>query len=73
MRTGVRRFGVDDYAFFFGAFLGAGSGAAVDAAAVHRLAPKLNAHQLRNVCAHCARRGLVSTEAVSESSARSTS
>lgn len=66
VRANIRRFTAEDYAFFFAAFLGAERARAVDAAAVHRLAPKLNAHQLRNACAHVARRGAATTEQVGD-------
>ena len=49
-RAAIPEFGVEDYAFFGKAFLGAALGDRLDYAKVHRFAPSLNAHQWLSAC-----------------------
>jgi transitional endoplasmic reticulum ATPase len=55
-----------DYAAICGAYRGAGSLRALDCVKIHRFAPGLNAHQLRNACLWPGHRGEFTTDRVIE-------
>jgi ATP-dependent 26S proteasome regulatory subunit len=46
----IDEFGVEDYEFLCRAYLGPTVGRRIDYAKIHRFAPELNAHQIRNAC-----------------------
>jgi ATP-dependent 26S proteasome regulatory subunit len=59
---GIESFAPEDYRHLCTLFLGEGIAAKLDFEKVHRFAPNLNAHQLKNACAWCGRREMLTTE-----------
>lgn len=61
-RAGVGDFEVEDYAFLCKHYLGDGCADRLDYAKIHRFAPALNAHQLKNSCLWLRREPDLTTE-----------
>ena len=61
-RAGIGAFDIEDYAFLCRHYLNDGSGERLDYAKIHRFAPVLNAHQLKNSCLWLRRESDLTTE-----------